>query len=258
MPAPKKPRKSKAAPPKNQYTADLSSSQMVLGMTIVMVFGLACFLLGVLIGKFDPSLKPVERIAHDTPPIVNTTEVSSTTSKPSEPVQSPEKPKATTQPPIETKRIIVALTPATKPVQPSTQIPESATATISTPTLNEPKALTIPAGTAQSTVSTPKVTTVDTPKVENVKIQSPAVPAQPKKDVFAVQIAAFKDPTMAERERKRLEAKLPFKIDILKRRDDVYSRLLIGHYATKPEAIVLKEQLIKQYKLVEPYPVRRN
>lgn len=38
----------------DKYTAELSSGQLVIGITILLVFGLACFLLGVLVGKFEP------------------------------------------------------------------------------------------------------------------------------------------------------------------------------------------------------------
>jgi hypothetical protein len=31
--------------------------QLVIGVCILLMFGLGCFLLGVLIGKFDPSLR---------------------------------------------------------------------------------------------------------------------------------------------------------------------------------------------------------
>src|SRR5262245_41785944 len=42
----------------NRYTAELSTGQLVIGVCILLMFGLGCFLLGVLIGKFDPTLRP--------------------------------------------------------------------------------------------------------------------------------------------------------------------------------------------------------
>ena len=44
MAPPKKSRKPRATSPKNQYSAELTSGQLVMGITILMVFGLACFL----------------------------------------------------------------------------------------------------------------------------------------------------------------------------------------------------------------------
>jgi cell division septation protein DedD len=75
---------------------------------------------------------------------------------------------------------------------------------------------------------------------------------------WAIQIAAFKDATLAEVERKRLESKLPYKIDILRRPGEAYSRLIVGHYPTKDKAITLKQELITKHKLDSPFPVKRN
>ncbi len=50
-------RRSKSAVERDRYTAELSTGQLVIGVCILLMFGLGCFLLGVLIGKFDPTLR---------------------------------------------------------------------------------------------------------------------------------------------------------------------------------------------------------
>lgn len=59
MPSPKNsPKKTNKAPGRDTYTAQLTSGQLVIGVCILIVFGLACFMLGVLVGKFEPSPRP--------------------------------------------------------------------------------------------------------------------------------------------------------------------------------------------------------
>lgn len=51
-------RKSKTRGDHDRYRAEFSNGQLVIGMSILLMFGLACFLMGVVVGKFDPSLDP--------------------------------------------------------------------------------------------------------------------------------------------------------------------------------------------------------
>jgi hypothetical protein len=50
-------RRPKSVLDQDRYTAELSTGQLVIGVCILLMFGLGCFLLGVLIGKFDPTLE---------------------------------------------------------------------------------------------------------------------------------------------------------------------------------------------------------
>lgn len=59
MPSPRKsPRKTKSPLDQDKYTAELTSGQLVIGVVILIVFGLACFMLGVLVGRFEPEDRP--------------------------------------------------------------------------------------------------------------------------------------------------------------------------------------------------------
>jgi hypothetical protein len=51
-------RKSKAFLDQDKYTAELSSGQLVLGLSALLIYGLACFMLGVVLGKFEPLASP--------------------------------------------------------------------------------------------------------------------------------------------------------------------------------------------------------
>ena len=58
-PTPTKSRKSKSFFEQDKYTAELTSGQLVIGVTILLVFGLVCFMLGVIVGKFQPTTPQV-------------------------------------------------------------------------------------------------------------------------------------------------------------------------------------------------------
>ncbi len=48
--------KSKSFLDNDRYTAELTSGQLVFGISILLVFGLTCFLLGILVGRFEPAV----------------------------------------------------------------------------------------------------------------------------------------------------------------------------------------------------------
>lgn len=257
MPAPKKPRKSNLS--RNQYTAELSSSQLVLGITILMVFGLACFLFGVLIGKFDPSLGAERQMARSDSPSTEPTSQKdpgtvSSSAESKDPVK--DRPKKTA-PVIEEKHIVVPSKSTAKQVKPATRIPESASISVTDLEPAEHQRVTIPKNTPRKALAKPEI---QLPVAQgSVSAESPKAPAAPSRGGWAVQIAAFKDETSAAVERKRLEALLPFKVDIRERQGYEYDQLLlIGHYATKSEATAFRQELVDKYKMVKPFLVNRN
>lgn len=280
MAAPKKSRKSSG--PKNQYTAELSSSQLVLGITILMVFGLACFLLGVLIGKFDPSLRGDDLLAATPTETQQVTDASRSNAgagaNNSKPTVSKTTPKSTPPAPeaksVETKRVVVSAKPATKPARPShttkpvatkpaTTVPKSSSVSVSdippveTASNTKPVVASLKKPEVRAPASAPKSTTE--------RAGNPTPPASPTPpvqtsagEIWAIQIGAFKDATLAVVERKRLESKLPYKIDILRRPGEVWNRLVVGRHTSKDRAIILKQELITQHKLDAPFLVKRN
>ena len=63
----KSPRKSKTFFDQEKYTAELSSGQLVLGVIVLLVFGLACFMLGIVVGKVEQSDPPRLAQSFDAP-----------------------------------------------------------------------------------------------------------------------------------------------------------------------------------------------
>lgn len=254
MPPAKKPRKSNKAVARNQYTAELSSGQLVVGITILLIFGLACFLFGVLIGKFDPSLR--EQIATVTPlEELDLTERQTDTKIPTNETQ-----KVTTSPPppaIEQKKVFVPRKVPEKPIIESVTIPQSA----------RPEAAT-PESTMPESIETPIAAKVDIPKdtpprtIEIETIPKPVTPNLPEptipkpsvdKPVWSVQIAAYKTTQSAESERIRLSKKLPYTIHIHRPDGGNWTRVLVGHYSTRAEADTVRKDLVSKHSFHEPW-----
>lgn len=64
-----KARRPKSVLDRDKYMAELTSGQLVIGICILIVFGLACFMLGVLVGKFEPAREIVAASPRiETPP----------------------------------------------------------------------------------------------------------------------------------------------------------------------------------------------
>lgn len=274
MPAAKKPRKSAKGSGSSQYSAELSPSQLVLGIAILLIFGLACFLFGVLVGKFDPSLN--DRVVR----VPESEQLASNLSTPtSTPNNSSESPDATaksdsptpapTSKPIEEKTIVVKSEPTknpTKPTKPATSIPQSADVTTTdlppnepskpsaeaaappeTPEIEKPtadeKKVEVPAGTPAANAE------IVTAKVEKPKVSEPVKPVQPAPSgpIWSVQIAAFKSAANAETEKARLEKTIPYKVETYTPASSVWTKVLVGRYATRAEADAFRKKLIQSY-----------
>lgn len=257
MPPAKKPRKSNKAAAGSQYTAELSSSQLVVGITVLMIFGLACFLFGVLIGKFDPSFEQQQATQSSATPVTEATTPSPTASK-TPPVKSSNidavesKPTST---PVKEKTIVVNRTPPEKPVIEAPHVPLSAQ-----PTSNKPVTPVVTESKPPTRTSQPKVDIpADTPtsKIEVLATLKPTAtppttPAKPESSTWSVQIAAFKIRTNAEAEQARLETTLPYAIEIHKPAGSIWTKLLVGSYATRTEADQVRKKLVSDYALEQP------
>lgn len=288
MPPVKKPRKPVNSP-KSQYSAELSPSQLVLGIAILLVFGLACFLFGVLVGKFDPSLNDrVVRVADSEQtaklteePVVSSPSTSppakaspSKTSTP--PVKTETEPKKSDPPPakpeIEEVKMTVTKAPPTeepaKPSQPSVSIPESAQVTatdLAPPEPDKPVAsvsaepkpptVDVPAGTPVTAEIVTAQATTEAPSVQEP--QEPVKPAPVTSGKWSVQLAAFGSKKNAETEKARLEKIMPYKLELYQSSDGSLTMVQAGRYATKEEADVFQKQLMDRYN-VKGFSVERK
>ena len=221
MAAPKKSRKSRTSAPKNQYSTELTSGQLVMGLAILMVFGLACFLLGVLIGKFDPTISKPVKFAQQPPAEQSTPLANNDVNKP-----TPTPPENST-PTMEEKTVTIKRPPK-QPVKTANSVPQTAQIVdTTTPPKKDPSP---PKPEPKTTVTKPPKPPAPTPAVA------------PKRG-WSVQAGAFKIISNAEREKGRIQPAIPHTIEIVRPPGSIYYKLLIGSYSTKAEAEKLKSEL---------------
>lgn len=257
-------RRPKSVLDQDRYTAELSTGQLVIGVCILLMFGLGCFLLGVLIGKFDPTLQPdsVQRAdnprVETSPPEIKVSELppspaATTTSPASEPVLPPEMrapanmikedpapAPATTSP--STGAAEPPPPPAeTTPLATSAAAPQEPSVSESVAAAAERNRIAPPTAQPQAVETKP----ADTPPAP-VATSTPA-PAESTATLmpwkgYGVQIVAVaKD--RAEGVRKDLESKSSYKARVLPHaRNDLY-RVVVGPYADQPAATRARDDL---------------
>lgn len=235
-------RKSRSPLDQDRYTAELSTGQLVIGVCILLMFGLACFLMGVLIGKFDPELRPDTMMA--TPDRVETSHpaeppISETMAKTISATDTTQSPKA---PPPEMRVPQQSLQRNPPPSDPAPTVRE--------PNKTTPVAKRIEPPT-KSTVEVP-----DTPKPKStsptvipgretpVKAATTASATAPKR--FAVQIAAFQTRSRAEVVKSELESKSAYRSEI-QTSDSGHHVVVVGSYAETASATKVRDDLRDHY-----------
>lgn len=272
-------RRPKSVLDQDRYTAELSTGQLVIGVCILLMFGLGCFLLGVLIGKFDPTLKTagVERSADDpgddkrTPeikvselPAANNPPATVTQSVPpaAEPVLPPEM-----RAPANVVREDAAPDPAAQSPAPATNTqtnaaaPPPATTSVEVvqQSATENTAAPAPHGVSESVAAAAERNRIAPPTQQPQAVNAAPTTTQPAAAAqqtpapadngsltpwkgFGVQILAVaKD--RAEGARKDLEAKSSYKARVLPHsRNDLY-RVVVGPYADQTSAAKARDDL---------------
>jgi len=248
-------RKTKAATRNDKYTAELSSGQLVIGVGILLVFGLACFLLGVLIGKFDPTLQ--QEMANSREPDIRTTQPSEKSALESTP-QEPEVTRKELPPEmrVPTKKI-PAVKKKSTPTKTSTTIPNSARKKVAaSPASPAPKKPPTHAPEEEEAPSKPI-------KAASESLPNEPIPAPPKSVAkptmdWYIQIGAFKIKTNAEKERVRLQSKLPYSLSLLSIPNNNYVKVIIGEFPTRDAAEKVKKELLTQYGFKEALIKKRE
>jgi len=263
-------RRPKSVLDQDRYTAELSTGQLVIGVCILLMFGLGCFLLGVLIGKFDPTLRSeTEQRAANPQAEISTPEIKVSELPAAPAVATPDSAPVTDPvlpPEMRAPASILREEPA-----PATQTasPPPATATDATPAVT----VEVTAPAAETTVPPPAPSPSETPgggvsesvaaAAERNRIAPPSAQPQAVETApapaastaaadagaslmpwkgYGVQILAVaKD--RAEGARKDLESKSSYKARVLPHaRNDLY-RVVVGPYADQPSAARARDDL---------------
>ena len=249
-------RRPKSALDRDRYTAELSTMQLVIGVCILLMFGLGCFLLGVLIGKFDPSLR--DQMAEVTPQ-----------SSPAIPPPSNSVPPATNRPPA--RPVESALPPEIRPPQnlveqpPSTDLTPDATTPAASPPNTQPSASTTDGaktqeGTPATAAPEPVTPEPATQPPATERPTPPPVQAAPAavqtsaQGIYGVQIIAVARPR-AESVKRDIEAKSSYKAEIISIDADRLCKVVVGRFQDERSALVARDELRSKYEFRDAYVI---
>lgn len=258
--------KSKTLLEKEKYTAELSSRQLVIGVCILIAFGLACFMLGVIVGRFEPlepqltaenertrtfvttsNINPGKDLETNTEPVVKKP-VGNKTGPPSNRRESvrvgPDAVSAARQPrpPSRIEKPLVSKSAAeSTPKTPPTPVAETPTAT--------PKKSELPSkdprkiARAERTPTEPKESTSSPPSARDVTA-----------DVWTVQIGVFGIRKNAAQIKARIDAKTSYTAELVDSADRKSVTVIVGKYASLAEAVKARDQLSKKYGYTDSFP----
>lgn len=263
-------RRPKSVLEQDRYTAELSTGQLVIGVCILLMFGLGCFLLGVLIGKFDPSLQE-DAVAQRPAPTEATAAV------PEEPAPAPVQtspPAAEPEPapPPEMRVPPRVLEQEQEPMRAQTAEEEPASADpepepdVATTVSAAAQEQRLPPAAARPQAASPAEQPEDEPESEDVApervAQAPAeaAPAQPEPSTaqsaeaatprtrFAVQIAAFETRQRADVSKQQLESRSSYQAQIITSASGQLYKVVVGSYADRATADQVRTDLRTRYR----------
>ncbi len=250
-------RRPKSVLDQERYTAELSTGQLVIGVCILLMFGLGCFLLGVLIGKFDPTLKPgtTGSVAVSSggaaQPEVTVAEITVTSATPSPAASSTE---SSMPPELRVPPRILNESPA--PVAESLPAAAaSASPPVASPASDASIAESVGAAAEKNRVAPPGTSpqAVDESASEPPPAETPpaAAPAEaPAADAawkgFGVQIIAVAK-ERAEAARKTLESKSSYKARVFPHTRNSLYRVVVGPFSDQPAALRARDDLRSRF-----------
>ena len=266
-------RNTRGGPDQDRYTADLSSGQLVIGVCMLLMFGLACFILGVIIGKFDPSLRPAETAEEKSAPEVMASRA------------APTPPAATTlRPGVERPRADIG-SRQSRPVERGTlgtrssvdsssgvatrgETPRFTNADVAAPTSTasttpDQASISSTANTPPTQVAAkvdlPSAGVLSAPKVETPKEtpQEAANSSAPAPKRFGVQIAAFTKRASAERLIQQLESTTSYTAEVVVSKSGRLMKVVVGSYADQPTANRVREDLRDNHNFSDCYITAR-
>ena len=238
-------RRSKAVPAQDRYAAELSAGQLVIGMSILLMICLASFLMGVVVGKFDPSLNP--DIALESLPVLESAPPSMRQS-----VAAVQPGKARREPPPEmrvpkrTQQDAAAGGASPSRSEDQAQAKASGPSAIRKPDTSNPEEdLVLISGTpAEAVDEKPEgVEATTQPPAPERKQTAPMV----VRTRYGVQVAAFQSEQRAKVEKSNLEAKTLYRADLVRSSSGRLVKVVVGSYADRQSVDEVQNDLKQNY-----------
>ncbi len=233
-------RKSKTKADHDRYTAELSAGQLVIGMSILLMICLASFLMGVVVGKFDPTLNP--EVALQSRPIEEVVAVPSAGTQTESPVRTATQTRKAPPPELRTPRSIGSAQTAggkraSKPKEPKDSAVTSAKAE---PGEAKPNVV------ADETAEKAEVATAPpTPeRIQNVDIRTSGLKIRStSRTRYGVQVAAFTTSQRAEVVKRDLEARSEYKAELVLSSSGRLFKVVVGSYAERQSVDIVRDDL---------------
>lgn len=234
-------RRSKAIPAQDRYAAELSAGQLVIGMSILLMICLASFLMGVVVGKFDPSLNP--EIARESEPALDSASASiRQIAAVVEPAKTRDEPPPEIRVPIRTEPDAAAV--GAPPPSSEDQAIASRPAATTLPDTSKPDDPILSSG-APSEALDEKVEKAEdaaaSPTPERIQ------PAGILRTRFGVQVGAFQTQQRAEVSKRDLEAKSSYRADLVRSSSGRLVKVVVGSYADLQSANKVRGDLMQNF-----------
>lgn len=263
---------------REKYTAELSSGQLVLGVCMLIAFGLACFMIGVLVGKFEPSprgdvaraspsatTQTAEEARSRTPslPLSPLPERSTTDAPPNQNVSPPSRTSTVgPHPPAKTPAVqaapaeSVSASPGPRPVPfPASSAPRQAPN--ETVDAAAAAANTVPTGSPAPPAPELRPLEIDDEMRPAPAQDGPPAPAAPAGPRFGVQIAALEQRRNAERLKRDVESMTAHSADLVEPPDSRLVLVIVGSYPDRAEAEKVRLELRDRYGYKDCFVVQR-
>ncbi len=226
--------KSKSRADHDRYTAELSAGQLVIGMSILLMICLASFLMGVVVGKFDPSLNP--EAALESPPIQEVVAVAPSADTQAVTPERDATPARKPPPELRTPRTTEKVRAAGGEEKSKPEEPEPAKVE---PVKAEPKV---------KVDKPPEPVKVAQTDVAEAAAQpgTKSVPPQVTKIVrtrYGVQVAAFTSRRRADVVKRDLETRTAYRGEIVLSKSGRLFKVVVGSYAEYQSASTVRDDL---------------
>ncbi len=249
-------RKSRTVPAQDRYTAELSAGQLVIGMSILLMICLASFLMGIVVGKFDPSLNP--QIARESLPVMETASAARSVQQSSATVEPTAN--ARNEPPPEmrvpkrTERDAAA--GSASPSRSEDQAKASGAAAVKPPDTSKPKdKLVVASGApAEAADEKPEKAEGATPPPAPERTQTAAM----LRTRYGVQVAAFQTRQRAEVVKRDLEAKSSYLADLVDSSSGRLVKVVVGSYADRQSVNKVRDDLKQNFGYADCFVTTRQ
>lgn len=257
-------RKAKSFLDQEKYTAELTSIQLVSGVCILLIFGLFCFLGGILVGKFEGGPRidsvgrsPIQTTLPDSTPVVSRQVDQHPTGQSDPPPKSSQPTRPTTPSLAKAPRAPEGRQTSPRTVELPAPPPKR------TPLARGEESQPAPVRT-HSAASKPPDSTPTTPKTSSSSLaqrqkQGAGVVAQSvSKGPYTVQIGAYGNRRLADKMKKTVETGSAYSVELFDPGSGKYVIVYVGRFADRASAEDARDEIRKVFGVADCFVKKRT